>query len=154
MNNYAGVMMTPIPFFLIPMLAGLCAQALKPLFNKKLYSTLAIAGRQIPRYGGMPSAHSAFTASLVTVAGVIDGIDSMTFAVAVAVFVLTIDDALRMRMFLGRYGLALNKLVKRLPKDAQRQFPYLESNLGHKPLEVIAGITLGVAVTVIILVLL
>jgi len=145
--------MIPVPFFLIPMLAGLCAQALKPLFNKKLYSTLAIAGRQIPRYGGMPSAHSSFTAALVTVTGIVDGIDSMTFAIAVVVFVLTIDDALRMRMFLGRYGLALNKLVKRLPKDAQSQFPYLESSLGHKPLEVIAGIAVGVVVTVFILIL-
>jgi len=133
------------------MLAGLCAQALKPFLNKKFYSSLEIAGRQIPRYGGMPSAHSAFTVALVTVTGVVDGIDSMSFAISTAMFVLTIDDALRMRMFLGKYGFALSKLVKRLPKDAQKEFPFIEERLGHKPSEVISGIFLGIIVASIAL---
>ena len=144
-------MTIPVPLFLVPMLAGLTAQALKPFLNQKFYSTLEIAGRQIPRYGGMPSAHSAFTASLVTMAGVVEGIDSMAFAIATTIFILTIDDALRMRIFLGKYGFALSKLVKGLPKAAQKEYPYIESRLGHKPAEVIAGIILGIVVTGIIL---
>jgi len=133
------------------MLAGLSAQAIKPFLNKRFYSSLEIAGRQVPRYGGMPSSHSAFTASLATLAFVVDGADSITFAIAMAIFILTIDDALRMRIFLGSYGRVLKQLVDTIPNAEQQKFPYIETRLGHKPLEVLAGIFQGIVVTLLVL---
>jgi len=135
------------------MIAGLVAQALKPIFNREWFATINDAGRKLPRYGGMPSAHTAFVVSLVTVVGLTDGVASTTFAVAVAMLILILDDALRMRLFLGRYGLALYRLVTKLPPEERNTFPYLEQRLGHRPREVIAGAVVGLVLTVTIMVL-
>src|SRR5688572_16552884 len=99
-----------LPLFLIPILAGLIAQALKPLLNKQWYAQLDPDGRKIPRYGGMPSAHTTFIFSLATVVGMVDGFTSTTFAIAAVLVILVMDDALRMRIFLSRHGLALSQL--------------------------------------------
>lgn len=137
--------------FLIPILCGTVAQGLKYFFNKRFYSELKIAGQRIPRYGGMPSAHTAFAFALATVVAVADGLDSASFVIASAVVIFILDDALRMRMFLSRHGAALRKLIARLPKNEQSDYPYLESRLGHKLPEVIAGAALGIVLALLFL---
>jgi uncharacterized protein len=139
-----------IPLFLIPILAGLVAQGLKPLLNKHLYASLGADGRHVPRYGGMPSAHSAFVFALATIIGLVDGIFSTTFVLAAGAVVLILDDALRMRIFLAGYGQALHKIVERLPESERATFPYIETRLGHKPVEAIAGAVLGVVVSTLV----
>jgi acid phosphatase family membrane protein YuiD len=139
-----------LPLFLIPILAGLIAQGLKPLLNKHLYATLDTQDRRLPRYGGMPSAHSAFVFSLATIIGLVDGVFSTTFAIAAAAVVLILDDALRMRIYLAGYGQALHQFVARVPKSEQAAFPYIETRLGHKPHEALAGALLGIAVSFLI----
>ena len=140
-----------LPTFLIPIITGLIAQGLKPWLNKRWYAVINDEGHKIPRYGGMPSAHTAFAASLATVLAVIDGFASTGFAIAIAALILILDDALRMRIFLGRHGLALHKLVRKLPPAEQAEFPYLETRLGHKVPEVIAGGLLGIIVSLLLL---
>jgi acid phosphatase family membrane protein YuiD len=137
-----------LPLFTIPILCGLLAQALKPLINKQWYAMISPDGKRLPRYGGMPSAHSAFAFSIATVVGLTDGVMSSTFAIAVAILVLILDDALRMRIFLSRHGLALRRLIQKLPKEERATYPYLESRLGHKPLEVVVGGIIGVVLSV------
>lgn len=137
--------------FFIPILVGLATQAIKPLFNKEWYAHLDGKGRKIPRYGGMPSAHTAFIFSLATVVGMVDGFMSGDFAIAAVLVVVVLDDALRMRIFLGRYGAALRRLIQKLPEDEQRLFPYLETRLGHKMPEVIVGALIGIGLTLLTL---
>ena len=132
-----------LPLFVIPILCGLVAQAIKPLLNSQWYATISPDGKKLPRYGGMPSAHAAFAFAIVTVIGLHDGIRSSSFIIAIALLILILDDALRMRIFLSRHGQALRRLIQKLPKEERQSFPYLESRLGHKPLEVIAGGVLG-----------
>lgn len=132
-----------LPLFLIPIVSGLAAQALKPFLNTQWYATISPDGKKLPRYGGMPSAHSAFAFAILTVVGLHDGIWSSSFIIAVALLILILDDALRMRIFLSRHGQALRRLIQKLPKEERQSFPYLESRLGHKPLEVAAGGVLG-----------
>lgn len=139
-----------LPLFLIPIVVGLAAQALKPLLNKEWYATIKPAGKKLPRYGGMPSAHAAFAISLTTVVGLAEGIMSAPFAIATALAILIFDDALRMRIFLSRHGLALSQLIRQLPPAQQQQFPYLETRLGHKPSEVFAGALLGFALSLLL----
>lgn len=136
-----------IPLFLIPIMVGVFAQFLKKFFNRRYLSNIKLQGVPLPRYGGMPSAHTAFAFSILTLAYLVEGANSMAFALAVAGTIFILDDALRMRIFLGRHGAALTKLIKELPKDHQKGFPYLEQRLGHKPLEVVAGAILGVTLT-------
>ena len=135
-----------LPLFLIPILVGLSTQLIKPLLNKNWYARRR-KGEQLPRYGGMPSAHTSFAFSLLTMVGMVDGITSVSFAIMVSLAIFVIDDALRMRVFLGSHGFALHELVLRLPAKDQGKYPYLETQLGHKPLEVAVGAGIGMAAT-------
>ena len=139
------------PLFLIPILAGLIAQALKPLLNREWYVHMEAGGHKIPRYGGMPSAHSSFVFSLATLVGLVDSFHSTSFALALALLILVLDDALRMRIFLSRQGEALHRLVAKLPESERSTYPYIETRLGHKLREVVAGGAIGIAVTLAVL---
>lgn len=141
------------PLFLVPILAGLVAQALKPIFSKDQRDEQAGTLDPRPRYGGMPSAHVAFATSLAVVAGVGEGIDTAIFAIAVALLILVLDDALRLRIFLGRYGIALRHLIRRLPKAAAKELPPIEYRMGHTLPEVLAGMLVGMLTTTALLLL-
>ncbi len=139
------------PLFLIPMLVGLITQAVKPLLNKQWYAHLHKENRIMPRYGGMPSAHTSFAFSLATVVAFSEGFFSAAFAVVVAILIFILDDALRMRIFLGRHGQALRQLIHKLPEEERVNYPYLETQLGHKTNEVVVGAVVGVVLTWVIL---
>lgn len=140
-----------LPLFLIPIVVGLITQFSKSLFNKNLYTRLEETGLRVPRYGGMPSAHASYAFSLLTMVGIVDGIMSVSFAVIASITIFVIDDALRMRVFLGGHGRALHKLVQRLPVKERKGYPYLETHLGHKPMEVTVGAIVGAGLTWLIL---
>lgn len=139
-----------LPVFLIPIVVGLIAQGLKPLINRGWHTHPFDDVGYMPRYGGMPSAHTAFAFSLATIAALADGFFSASFAIAVGLTIFILDDALRMRIFLGRHGLALQKLVNKLPAQERKSLPYLESHLGHKPLEAVVGAILGIVLTLVV----
>ncbi|MGH9856934.1 MAG: divergent PAP2 family protein, partial [Acidobacteriota bacterium] len=135
------------PLFLIPIVVGLIVQFSKRFFNTRYLSDVTVKGMKIPRYGGMPSAHTAFAFSLLTLVGMLEGFSSLLFAASTAATIFILDDALRMRIFLGRYGETLRRLIAKLPEEEQRQFPYLEDRLGHRPREVVAGAFVGIILT-------
>ena len=141
-----------IPLFLIPIIVGLVTQGMKPLLNRDWYTRLKSDGMKIPRYGGMPSAHTSFAFSMATTVALTEGIYSPLFAMAVAFVIFVLDDALRMRIFLGRHGEALLKLIRRLPEQEQKEFPYLEARLGHKSKEALVGACIGVVLTWILVI--
>ncbi len=106
--------------------------------------------RYLDDYGGMPSSHTAFMFSLMTIAIIAEGIYSLSFAVAFVISVVIIRDALGYRMHLQHHAEVLNKLVKRLPESEQPEFPkHLEETVGHKPLEIIVGALLGIFITLL-----
>lgn len=140
-----------LPLFLIPILVGSFTQLLKYLFNKHWVSDITIHGIHMPRYGGMPSAHTAFAFSLLTTVAVVDGVFSTAMVIAVAITIFILDDALRMRIFLERHGLAIRELIKNLPEQQHKNYPQLEARLGHKPAEVLVGALIGVFLTLAIL---
>lgn len=141
------------PLFLIPILAGLVAQALKPIFSRDRRDEQARTLDPWPRYGGMPSAHASLASALVFVAAMKEGTGSAVFAVAVGILILVLDDALRLRIFLGRYGIALRNLVRRLPKAAAKELPPIEYQMGHTLPEVLAGMLVGMLTTTALLLL-
>lgn len=136
-----------IPLFLIPILAGLVAQALKPVFSREQRNHQSRTLDPRPRYGGMPSAHAAFASALALVAALTEGINSAVFAVALGILILVLDDALRLRVFLGRYGQALRYLLRRAPVDGKRRLPPIEPRMGHSVPEVLGGVVVGALVT-------
>lgn len=100
-------------------------------------------------HGHMPSAHTAFIVSLVTSVGYYDGIHNGAFAVAVALAIIVIDDAARLRMYMGDQGRYLNMLIRQLNVN-EEQFPRLKERMGHRVSEVIVGGILGFILTIII----
>ncbi len=135
--------MNSLPLFLIPIIVGLVTQGIKTLvdFSQKKFKW------GLPSYGGMPSAHTAFAFSLATLIAVREGFDSILFAIAAGIVIFIVDDALRLRVFLGNHGLALNKLLSKLPEEDTKGIPKIEERLGHKWLEVIVGAILGIGLT-------
>lgn len=98
-------------------------------------------------HGHMPSAHTAFIVSLVTAVGFLDGFHTGAFAVAAALAIIVIDDAVRLRMYMGDQGRYLNMLIRQLDVDTDK-FPRLKERIGHRISEVIVGGIFGFLLTV------
>jgi acid phosphatase family membrane protein YuiD len=99
-------------------------------------------------HGHMPSAHTAFAISLLTSIGIYEGVHTGTFAVAFALAFIIIDDAARLRMYLGDQGRYLNMLIEQLDID-EKKFPRLKERTGHRISEIIIGGILGFVLTVL-----
>ncbi|MBT4277517.1 divergent PAP2 family protein [Candidatus Falkowbacteria bacterium] len=97
-------------------------------------------------YGGMPSTHTAFITSLGILIAIKDGLDSTSFAIWFILAVVVIRDALGLRQEVSRHSQAIKKIVK--GKDIS--IPPLNTRVGHKPKEVIAGFLFGITATLII----
>lgn len=136
--------------FVIPLAVGVLAQLSKAFVNKNWLTEGKIHGHRLPRYGGMPSAHTAFAFSLATLALFAEGVNSFSFAIASAIVIFLLDDALRMRVYLSRHGEAIQKLITKLPENEQKDLPHLEQRLGHTPAEVIVGAIIGVVATALL----
>lgn len=131
---------------MIPLLVGIFVQILKfILFSIKH----GIQWEYFFTHGHMPSAHTAFVVSALTSIGYYAGTTSSAFALAVIFSVLIIDDALRLRVFLGDQGRYLNMLVNDLPVD-KRKFPRLKERIGHRLSEVLIGGVIGFSLTLIL----
>lgn len=124
---------------LIPLIVGIFTQTLKfALFSIRH----GLKWEYFFTHGHMPSAHTAFVMSALTSIGYYEGTTSSVFALAVIFAVLIIDDALRLRVFLGDQGRYLNMLIDRLPVD-KKKFPRLKERIGHRLPEVIIGGLIG-----------
>ncbi len=95
--------------------------------------------------GGMPSSHSA-AASV----GKYAGLDSVLFAIAATVAMIVMYDAANVRREAGRQAELLNKIVLDLYRDNHLDQEKLKELLGHTPVEVAAGMVLGIAVGVFV----
>lgn len=123
----------------IPVAVGLFTQTLKFI----LYSLKnGLKWTYFFTHGHMPSAHTAFVVSTLTSVGYFEGINSGVFALAFIFAFIIVDDALRLRMYLGDQGRYLNMLINELPVD-KRKFPRLKERIGHRISEVIVGALIG-----------
>ncbi len=95
--------------------------------------------------GGMPSAHSAGVMGLATSIGLIEGFDSVIFAMSVGFALITMYDAAGVRRAAGKTAACLNRMMEDYYKhDVQAIGEKLKELLGHTPFEVYMGALLGV----------
>ncbi len=95
--------------------------------------------------GGMPSSHSAGVMSLSTIVGIIEGFDSIVFAVALGYALITMYDAAGVRRAAGKTAACLNRMMDDFYKhDVQAIGGKLKELLGHTPFEVIMGALFGI----------
>ncbi|MGY3756107.1 divergent PAP2 family protein [Helcococcus kunzii] len=95
--------------------------------------------------GGMPSAHSAFMASVSAQIGLISGFSSDVFALSCAITTVVVYDAYNVRHSVGLQGKALNKMIEYAKEDHDRpEIQTLKEVMGHTPLQVFCGVLLGI----------
>jgi len=130
---------------IIPILVGAITQITKfILFSIKN----GIKWEYFFTHGHMPSFHSALATSLVITVGFLDGINNGSFLIALVFALVIIDDALRVRMYLGDQGRYLNMLVQSLNLDPNK-YPRLKEHVGHRTSEVLVGIIYGAFLTIL-----
>lgn len=95
--------------------------------------------------GGMPSSHSAAVASLAASIGILDGYRSSLFAIAAVVCAITMYDAAGVRRHAGIHASVLNQITYNLSEITKGETTavHLKELLGHRPMEVLAGLILG-----------
>lgn len=144
-------MFEPYLIVIIPILVGVGTQILKfVLFTMKH----GWKPEYMFTHGHMPSAHTAFAISLATSVGWYEGYHSGAFAVALALAFILVDDAARIRMYLGDQGRYLNMLIAQM-KDVvdEEKFPRLKERVGHRVSEVVVGAVVGFVATMILVIL-
>ena len=109
------------------------------------YKTRKINFKIFTTTGGMPSTHSAGVMALSTIVGIIDGFDSVTFAMSFGFSLVIMYDAAGLRRAAGKTAACLNKMMEEFYNhDLHAVGGKLKELLGHTPLEVFVGAVYGV----------
>ncbi|HLO49714.1 MAG TPA: divergent PAP2 family protein [Kamptonema sp.] len=105
--------------------------------------------RYLVTTGGMPSAHSAFVGALAAGVGQTVGWDSPEFAIALIFAIIVMYDAAGVRQAAGKQARILNQIIDEFfTEDHQFNEARLKELLGHTPFQVLVGLGLGVAISV------
>ena len=124
------------------------AQGIKVLIS--LWLDKKLDWRRCFGMGGMPSSHSAFVFSLMLSIGIRETLASPLFAVAFGLAAVVIYDAMGVRRETGKQSVVINQILTQMLVEGK---PITEKQLkelvGHTPLEVAAGVIVGLLVTLI-----
>lgn len=118
-----------------------------------------MAYRELISTGGFPSSHTTICITLVLsmfffqlhdLGGRID----WSFAVAVIFAIITIYDAMGLRLEASKHAKILNELTSEMPEEKKKELGFnkkmtLKERLGHKGVEVFGGIVFGSIVAVV-----
>ena len=120
----------------VSLLGWFVAQVLKTIINFILLGKFQL--ERMWGDGGMPSAHSATVCSSI-------------FAVASVVAIITMHDAMGVRHETGEQAKVLNQMIEQWIDISEQNSPFLQNMhlkemVGHTPLQVVAGVLVGVAV--------
>lgn len=100
--------------------------------------------------GGMPSSHAAGVSALSTSIGISYGFDSALFAVTLVFTLIVLFDAQGVRFSSGKMAEVLNKMLDDIYWKKRLDDKQLKEFLGHTPVEVFAGIALGIIVSLLL----
>jgi len=93
--------------------------------------------------GGMPSSHASGVTALAASIGIQEGVGTPIFAFAAMFAVVVITDAQGVRRATGKQAGVLNRIMDDLYSGKQIANDRLKELIGHTPIEVFAGIFLG-----------
>ena len=133
----------------VSLLAWFVAQVLKTIINFILLGKFQL--ERMWGDGGMPSAHSATVCAMVIATARSEGINSAILAVAAEVAIITMHDAMGVRRETGEQAKVLNKMIEQWIDVTEKNSPFLQNMhlkemVGHTPLQVLAGVLVGVVV--------
>lgn len=133
------------PFLITSLASWFVAQLMKTIIYAIINKKIDL--RWMFSDGAMPSAHSATVCSLAAISGLVSGFNSFPFACTTILAVIVCHDAMGVRRETGKQAVVLNELIKafdvlgaeNLPEDVK-----LKEFVGHTPVQVLAGILVGV----------
>ena len=137
------------PILTVALLAWFVAQVLKTLINFILLGKFQL--ERMWGDGGMPSAHSATVCAMVIATARSEGFGSAIFAVAAVVAIITMHDAMGVRRETGEQAKVLNQMIEEWIDISEKNSPFLQNMhlkemVGHTPLQVMAGMVVGIVV--------
>ena len=140
---------TGIEAIISGLLAVLIAQLIK-IFTF-YFKTKELNFEYLSTTGGMPSSHSAGVCALSTSVGLIDGFDSLLFAVSGGYALVVMHDAAGVRKKAQDMAKLLNKIIRDFyTTDIKTKSAQLKELLGHTPKEVFVGLVLGIVVAILV----
>lgn len=132
-------------FLLVALSSWFWAQLIKTILHAVV--TKRVDFTRLVGDGGMPSGHSATVSSLATAAALVYGLGSFEFAIALVFAIVVCKDAMGVRLETGKQAAIINDIVEAfnvLTSEEKLPDAKLKEFVGHTPLQVIAGILLGI----------
>ena len=133
------------PFLITGISSWAAAQVLKTVIHFIVYKKFDIF--RLFGDGGMPSGHSATVTSIAVAAGLVYGTGSFPFAISAILAIIVCHDAMGVRWETGKQAVVINELIKVFNDLASQDISQdvkLKEFVGHTPLQVIAGMTIGI----------
>lgn len=132
------------PFLITSTSSWLIAQVMKVIIN--FCVTRQLSWERLFGDGGMPSGHSATVSSLAIFAALRCGCGSFEFAVTAILAIIVCHDAMGVRQETGKQAVIINEMVLQFEKLMKQDITDIDLKelVGHTPLQVIAGITVGI----------
>ena len=132
------------PFLITSTSSWLIAQVMKVIIN--FCVTRQLSWERLFGDGGMPSGHSATVSSLAIFAALRCGCGSFEFAVSAILAIIVCHDAMGVRQETGKQAVIINEMVQQFEKLMKQDITDIDLKelVGHTPLQVLAGITVGV----------
>ncbi len=138
---------TQYRYLIIPITTWFFIQLFKVIWD--LVTTHKFNFKRIMGAGGMPSSHSAVVMSLTTMIAKEYGITSPIFAMSLVFSAVVMYDAAGVRRAAGKQAKMLNKIAETPGLTGLQMQEKLVEVLGHTPMQVIVGASIGIIVGLI-----
>ena len=138
-------------FLLVALSSWFWAQLIKTIIHAIV--TKKVDFTRLVGDGGMPSGHSATVSSLAVSAAMVYGLGSFEVAIALVFAIVVCTDAMGVRLETGKQAAIINDIVEAfnvLTSEEKLSDAKLKEFVGHTPLQVIAGILLGIVNAVLL----
>lgn len=135
------------PFLLVALAGWIASQTMKIFTHAFVYKEWDF--KRFFGDGGMPSSHSSTVSALTTFAGLNYGFASFQFGFCMIFTLIVCRDAVGVRRETGKQAIIINELKKLLSNEKIDEIK-LKEFVGHTPVQVVAGIVVGVITALII----
>lgn len=125
-------------YIIIPLFVGVITQCIKFIIETIKTKEINIL-RLFDGMGGMPSTHSSLVSSLSTIIYLNYGINNPLTSIVIIFSLLIIYDSMGIRYESSKHAYILNRITN----------SNLNDRLGHKPIETLLGVFLGIILTII-----
>ena len=132
------------PYMITGLSSWFIAQVLKTIIHAVINKKFCI--ERFFGDGGMPSGHSATVTSVAVLCGLSLGPASPEFAISTILAIIVCHDATGVRRETGKQAIVINEIIKAFDELSKEELPEvkLKEFVGHTPIQVAAGILIGV----------